>query len=352
MNRIPTFGVILLTLLPSALAEEITIATYNIENFPDRFLGFHMDKKFPRDGREKDVDALIRAVSSSNREDQWEISQVILDKNFAPDVVAIEECCEQSDLEYFNRKWLGETYGTIIVFPGNAEPTHVIRNAMMLKKGFKVIERKDEYYKEPDTAGGNERGAKLFARGPAFLLVQSPGGYKFWVGVTHQKSKNVTGGQRIPADADIDFEKFEWDAETSAKKIEGTKWRNREAKRTHEIMQELRKQGPNDVMILGDMNDALGVNRFDSEGGGDTIAILTGPPEDGFVLATRSLADSGEFSFAGYNKKNGRHLIDHIVTTPEMKDQIREVKVFRNDFTSVASDHLPVMVKITADPPQ
>jgi hypothetical protein len=36
--------------------------------------------------------------------------------------------------------------------------------------------------------------------------------------------------------------------------------------------------------------------------------------------------------------------------TKAMKDQIREVKIFEDTFTPVASDHCPVMVVLKADP--
>ena len=55
---------------------------------------------------------------------------------------------------------------------------------------IKILERRDQYYLEKDPVP-NARGDRLFARGPSFLKVKSPGGYEFWVGVTHQKSKRV-----------------------------------------------------------------------------------------------------------------------------------------------------------------
>ena len=133
-----------------------------------------------------------------------------------------------------------------------------------------------------------------------------------------------------------------------------TAWRNREAKRTHEIMRELQKAGPEDVILLGDMNDELGVGEFenDPKSGGDTIALLVGPPQDGFVLVTEQLAKSGEISFGGYQNSKYRSFIDHVVVTPGMKDQIEDVKVFKGSLAPAASDHFPVVVKVRSDEPK
>ena len=109
----------------------------------------------------------------------------------------------QEELEAFNKKWLKGAYETAIVFPGNSGRGQTL--GMLAKPGFKIVDRKDQYHLEPDT-GKNARGERLFARGPAFVLIESPSGYRFWVGVTHQKSK-------------------------SDNSVDVTQWRNREATR-------------------------------------------------------------------------------------------------------------------------
>jgi endonuclease/exonuclease/phosphatase family metal-dependent hydrolase len=265
---------------------------------------------------------LIAEEQVQNNEDNWEVSQVILDKSFDPDVLVVEEGCNQSDLSYFNKRWLNGAYETVVQFPSNTDREQHLD--MLLKPGFKILQRRDKYRDEKDPVG-NERGGMLFARGPVFCLILSPGGYKFWVGVTHQKSKRDNN-------------------------IANTEWRNRESKRTHEIMKELEKEGPNDVMLLGDMNDEYGVQEFEAQGGGDTVANLVGQASDGFVLVTRKPADAKEFSFGGYWNTKYRSLIDHVVVTPGMKNQILDVKVVKAPpLAPVASDHYPVMVTIKAD---
>lgn len=301
----------------------IRFATYNVEHFNDHFRGFHMEQAAATQPANPETSDLISFIKRANNENQWEVAQVINDPAFSPDVLAIEEGPQQSDLDFFNRKWLNSMYATAIVFPTNS--TYHQSVCLLLKPGFKILDRRDQYYKEPDP-GHNARGDALFARGPAFLLVQAPIGYTFWVGVTHQKSK-------------------------SGNSLEVTQWRNREAKRTHEIIKELEHSAHPDVILLGDMNDALGADEYEKDptSGGDAMATLVGPAADGFVLATQPLAAKGENSFHGYFNPKYRELIDHAVVTPEMAPRVKTVEVFRsNPFTSVASDHFPVLVTIDA----
>jgi endonuclease/exonuclease/phosphatase family metal-dependent hydrolase len=302
--------------ITSSHAETITAATYNIEVFHERFSATTK----PTGDRE-----LTHRLRADADKANWVTAQVILDPKFNPDVLVIEECCDQKELDAFNTQWLNKAYETVIVFPTNTERHQSL--ALMMKPGWKVLERRDQYYLEKDPGGGNERGDRLFARGPAFCLVQSPGGYQFWVGVTHQKSK-------------------------SGNSVDVTKWRIRECARTHQILKELEHSGKGngDVLFMGDMNDELGYQEFEQEAGGDAIAALVGPKEDGLVLETKPLIDAGQISYGGYWRPQHRGFIDHILCTKEMAGQVEEVKVFNSPLASVSSDHFPVYVRFHADP--
>lgn len=303
-----------LSLLVCALAqaETIKVATYNIELFQKHFV--------PSSQPVNDVE-LSRDLRNLYDRENWALAQTILHPEFSPDVMVIQECCGQEELEKFNERWLLNAYETVRVFPSNSDRRQNL--AIVLKPGFKILEEKSDYYKEPDTVG-NDRGLRLFARGPSFVLVQSPGGYKFWVGVTHQKSKRQENAEQA-------------------------KWRLRESKRTHEIMKELQKQGPTDVILLGDINDEYGYNEFELEAGGDAVSTLLGTKNDGFFLATKPLVDAGTASFGGFWRTDHRTLIDHIIMTPSMKNQVLDVQCFQKDLARMASDHYPVFVKIKAD---
>jgi len=314
MKRLIGMIVIAFSVCAIVRGEDITVATYNIELFHQHFA------PTSKPTSDRDLTARLRADADK---DFWMISQVILDSKFNPDILCIEECCEQDELEKFNHEWLKGAYETVIVFPTNTERHQTL--GMMLKPGFKVLEKKDQYYLEPDPAGANERGNRLFARGPSFVLVQTPGGYKFWLGLTHMKSK-------------------------SGNSVDVTKWRLREAKRTHEILMELEKIAPGgDVMFVGDMNDELGFQEYEQEAGGDAIATLVGPQDDGLILATKPLIDAGKISYGGYWRPNHRSFIDQILVTKNMKDQIESVQVFQEPMAKVASDHYPVFIKFKAD---
>lgn len=322
-----------LTTLSLIHADTISIGTYNIENWNENFAAYHIGAATRRATTEPNAppsdERLLEMLEDERRqndEDHWEVARVILDPNFNPDILLVQEGAGQKDLEYFNKRWLNDAYSTVIQFPSNSD-RHQYLN-MLLKPGFSVIEMRDKYYMERDSVP-KEQGNRLFARGPAFVLIETPTGYRFWVGVTHQKSK---GGNSL----------------------EVTQWRNREAKRTHEIMQELAEQGPDDVLLVGDMNDQIGLDEFEQQpqSGGDTIANLLGPKEDKFVLVTQPLIDSGGISFGGYWRPEFRALIDHAIATPGLADQIVEVKVIESDLASVASDHFPVLVKLRAEMPK
>ena len=302
--------------------EVITLATYNVEHFNDHFYAFDLSKKLSKEKKEDpDIKEMLYQLRNKNDEDNWETAMVI--DEVKPDILVIEEGCTQSNLEYFNKHWLHDAYQTVIQFPTNTDREQNL--CMLLKPGFKILQRHDEYHLEKDT-GGNERGNLLFARGPAFCLVQTPAGYKFWVGVTHQKSKYGNS-------------------------LEVTQWRNREAVRTHQIMLDLQKQGPTDVMLLGDMNDELGEDELEKQlnSGGDSIANLVGPASDQFVLVTGQLAKNHQDSFGGYWNPKYRSFIDHVIVTPTMKDQVRKVEVFYGSLAPAASDHFPVFVKLHSD---
>jgi endonuclease/exonuclease/phosphatase family metal-dependent hydrolase len=322
MNRL--IALLLLASGTIAAAEDIKVATYNIEQWATNFQGHHMQMATRKANEpvSEQMSEVITTERFQNDEDNWEIAQVIQHKDFDPDVLVVQEGCGQSDLSFFNKRWLNNGYATVVQFPSNTDREQHL--CILLKSGFKILQRRDKYHEERD-AVGNERGSRLFARGPVFCLVQSPSGYKFWVGVTHQKSKR---------DNDV----------------ANTEWRNREAKRTHAIMKELEREGPNDVILLGDMNDEYGLQEFEPQGGGDTIANLVGPPQDGFVLATKKLHDAKEFSFGGYWRTDHRTLIDHVIVSKGMTSQLGEVKVVKTPpLAPVASDHYPVMVTVKAE---
>lgn len=304
---------------PPAHAEKIRFTTNNIENWSTHFLA-HRYQKDLKAKKDSPLDQVMEDERKANDEDNWQTAQVI--QAVSPDILVVQEGCGQEDLDYFAKRWLNDAYPTHISFKTNT--TRDQNLDLLMKPGFKILQRRDQFYKEKDPVG-NKYGDQLFARGPVFVLVESPGGHKFWVGTTHQKSK---GGNSVAM----------------------AEWRNREASRTHQIMMQLRAEGPTkNVILMGDTNDELGIQGYEQQGGGDATAHLAGPPADGFVLATKPLIESGALSFGGYFSEDYRSFIDQAVVSKEMMSEVTDVWVYTAGMASVSSDHYPVVVDVDTD---
>src|SRR3954464_7129580 len=145
---------VLLCVASVARAETVTLASYNIEHFESRFEEFKLSRdKAVKEKAANDplIKDLLDAERKQNEEDQWEIAQVISDPAFNPDVLVVEEGCSQSNLKFFNKRWLNNAYETAIVFQTNTDREQNL--CMMLKPGFKILARKDKYFEEKDTVG-------------------------------------------------------------------------------------------------------------------------------------------------------------------------------------------------------
>jgi endonuclease/exonuclease/phosphatase family metal-dependent hydrolase len=299
----------------AAAGQTVRIMTYNVENFRQNFLAFQVNKTTQPNW----PPAALELIARERREDDeenWEVARTITD--VSPDIWLLQEGCDKSDLEYFNREFLKGYFETVHVFKTNTD--RVQNTAILLKPGFKVLEYKEDYHDEPDTGDVNPLFDKLFARGPGFALVQAPDGSKFWVGTNHAKSK--AGDNGVPV----------------------TQWRNAEAVRTNQIINELRKAGPKEVFFLGDMNDELGMDQYEKEVGASAIELIGGKGDTALEILTKPLVDRGEISYGGYRRGDHRSFIDHAFATPEAAKWVQSVYVFRGDLADVASDHFPVVV--------
>lgn len=295
--------------------QPLRIMTYNVENFRQNFLAFAVNKTtqptWPAAALE-----LIARERREDDEENWEVARTVLDVQ--PDIWLLQEGCAKADLEYFNREFLKNYFETVHIFKTNTD--RVQNTAILLKPGFKVLEFRENYHEEPDSGDVNPEFDKLFARGPAFALVEAPNGTKFWVGTNHAKSKAGQNGVAV------------------------TKWRNAEAVRTNAIINELRKAGPAQVFFAGDMNDELGMDQYEKEVGVSAIEQIVGAGDTAIEILTKPLADRGEISYGGYRRGDHRSFIDHAFATPEAAKWVKSVYVFRGDLADVASDHYPVVV--------
>jgi hypothetical protein len=143
-------------------AEEIRVGSWNVEMFMKMFDQDRMPL------RAQDQTELFR-----DEEDQYEVATVLKNPTFAPDIMLIEECCDEDMLNLFNKKWLPGVYSFIKVFPGNTDGQYL---GVLAKAGFQPQQTKDQYYLEKDTVQDrrptdNELSApegenRLFSRGP------------------------------------------------------------------------------------------------------------------------------------------------------------------------------------------
>src|SRR5678815_2622427 len=148
MKRLTASSLVLLAFVHIARAEDIKVATYNVALWNEKFQGHRMQMT-TRQSKEpvsEQMSELIAEEQVQNNEDNWEVSQVILDKTFDPDVLVVEEGCAQSDLSYFNKRWLNGAYETVVQFPSNTDREQHLD--MLLKPGFKILQRRDKYREE------------------------------------------------------------------------------------------------------------------------------------------------------------------------------------------------------------
>src|SRR4051812_17303342 len=121
-----------------ASAEEVTVASWNIENWNGHFEA-HRASTQPI-GKDPAAKDLLADLRKANDEDNWEVAQVILDPKFSPDILVVEEACDQSDLRYFNQRWLNDAYETALQFQTNTDRHQNLD--LLMKPGFKILERR------------------------------------------------------------------------------------------------------------------------------------------------------------------------------------------------------------------
>ena len=321
-TRLTTFCLtltIFLTLWPAhaVFAEDVRIATYNVENWRERFQAFKLEKRAATQPNwPQEFLDLIAREKREDEKDNWETQLVFQDPKMNADIVVIQEGPIKADLEYFNKAFLGEMYETIHVFATNTDRGQ--HTAILLKPGFEVIEIREAYHNEPDKDDVNPISDKLFARGPAFVRVKTPAGHEFWIGTNHLKSK-------------------------SGNSVEATKWRNAEAVRINQIIKELASTtGLADVYFTGDCNDELGNQEFELEAGGSAMDILG----KDLTVVTRKIADEGAISYHGMRRARHRSFIDHIVATESAARRVTKAYVVDVPMARVSSDHFPVVAEL------
>ena len=95
--------------------------SYNVELFHERFAATSQPANAPAG----------RAPAVNSEKKLSAAALVMLAPALHPDIICIEECCEQDELDRFNKQWLKGAYETVIVFPTNSDRHQQL--GMMLK---------------------------------------------------------------------------------------------------------------------------------------------------------------------------------------------------------------------------
>ena len=284
-------------------AENVKIATYNIEHFARMF----DQHKLPRG--ERDMTEYYRDC-----EDIYEVARVINLPDFDPDIICIEEGPELAMLELFNKDYLNSKYAFVRVFDTNSNRDQTL--AMLAKPGF-VVKQIVQYCKDPDPADSS--GTKwLFSRGPGFVQFQTPGGNQLCVGVTHIKSKYGDNPDMV-------------------------KRRGRQMARIGAICASYIDSGLDYVAVLGDFNDSFGLDKNETKAGMDAIAQVLAA-SDRITCLTRPLQQQGDYTYhCQFKSPRYRSFLDHIFVSESLAKINSSIKVIKDPIADVASDHWPVL---------
>lgn len=311
---------------PPDLADDssglVRIATWNIERFDAMF------DQIRQPPRTRD-----RYEMFDDEEDKLEVQLVFDLERFDPDIVVIQECCDQAMLERFNKVWLDGRYDYIKVFKSNTPGQWV---AVMAKPGYEAVELR-QYADEVDPVddAGLRRtkarsyggGNPLFPRGPGFVKFKTPAGSHLWVGSTHIKSK---GGNSYAM----------------------TKWRARQIQRLREICFELAEDTPW-VYLGGDFNDTFGMDRLEERLGIDAIAGMLDEHDGRNMVSPTHQLKQRKPELATYHAKLkpfDPSFFDHVFLTSALNERLDRARVINQPIAYPASDHLPVVVTVDLRP--
>lgn len=289
---------------PIVASEKIVVATWNIEHF----MALFDQEQMPE--RSRNMTEYYR-----DGEDLYEIARTMKLPTMNADIVLIQEGPTQAMLDLFNQKWLKEKYAFVKVFKSNTEGQYL---GMLARAGFKPLEIQ-EYTEDKNPYNGK----LLFSRGPGFVLFETPGGKKIWVGTTHTKSKSG-----------------------NSKGV--TQWRIRELIRTREICGQLLAGGRAEgVLIGGDFNDDFGLDSYEKSLGQDAVEeMIKGSGPEKLICLDESIwkADPQAATYHCQIKPpKYRSFLDHFFANPALAEQAKEVYIVDDPIAAVASDHFPVV---------
>lgn len=210
------------------------------------------------------------------------------------DIVAVVEAESRTSLKQFSdyilEKVNGKPYDNVMLIDGNDD--RGIDVGIMTRKDYNIGLMQSHIF---DKSTPRSR-SFIFSRDCPEYCVTTPQGEKVWVLPNHFKSKY--GG----------------DDSRSKKRREG------QAQRTAEIYEELRKQGYENIVVLGDLNDTP-----DSK---PLMPLLSGT--DLKDVSEHASFDTGDFAGKGtYGLGNDSNKLDYLLLSPALYARVKKSGLFR-----------------------
>ena len=109
---------------PQAGEQSVRLMTYNVENFNQNFMAFHVNKTTQPDWPPAALELIARERKEDD-EENWEVARTITDVR--PDIWVLQEGCDLADLKYFNKEFLKDYFETVHVFATNTDPSSASR---------------------------------------------------------------------------------------------------------------------------------------------------------------------------------------------------------------------------------
>jgi len=288
------FVAMFLFLAAAALAQAITIATYNIENYlvADRM-----------------VDGVYRPAYPKPEKEKAALRQVV--RGIAPDILAVQEMGTQAFLEDFQRelKEAGQDFPYTALLEAADPDRHV---AVLSKVPFKEVRR---HAQVATSYFGRKEAVK---RGVLEVVLATAGDGEFSLFVVHLKSRHT----ERPDDPESALQ------------------RRAEAEAVRDlVLARYPDPAKGRFLVCGDWNDTRASKPVTAlTKRGDT---LLGP-----ILAA---ADShGEAWTHFYRKEDSYSRIDYVLVSPALLPLVQEGRavIYDGPGVSLASDHRPVVVRL------
>lgn len=275
-----------------------------------------------------------RLITEKKLAERQRIAQRLLD--LEADVLLVQEVEDQSALEDFNAKHLGDLYRQVVVLEGNDD--RFIDVGVMLRGALSLGGVTTwKHATHPDSDG------PVFSRDLLQAdLINAGGETVLTVFNTHLKSHFV-------AEFDFELKRLKTPAEIAAEHAAANERRRMQAETAAAIIMP-HLQAP--VIFAGDMNDPPDSAAFQSWAAAGLIDALadateTKPPPPSSRPEDTPATPLWTHRFPQANAPDHFELFDQIWVTPSLEAAVSEPRIHRRStWTTDGSDHDPVSIKV------